>query len=1480
MKKILGLDIGTNSIGWALVDWDAQHFCGKIIDMGSRILPTDAELLSNYEKGLAASKNATRRQARGSRRVQQRYKLRRQRLIEALQLLSWLPADFRAGNQLPVSKLSLKEMKEFFGTDKISADWVVYFLRYKALTQRIELTELARILYHMNQRRGFRSNRKANNELADTTEDLDGKKKREKTVEVVLVTKVENTGERMKGATIYRVHLQDGRSGTILRTTPPNWQGEMELEVTYVQATKKSVERYDFRLPDKSDWQKMKEALEMAINKSGLFPGEYFLRELQKDSAYRIKDRILDRRFYEDELKQIFATQSKFYPNLESSPLIVSIAHKFYPNNLEKQKELVNNSLQHLLLNDVIYFQRPLKSQKSSIAECRYEKKNFRNPDGKWQGVKVAPVSSPVFQEFRIWQTINNLKVLERETRDTSGRLVLDLDVSPRFIDQKGLEGLFDLFDSKDKVSQKQILKQLGNLDEKKYLINFYRGNEDKELPGNETKGLLRKSLKRAGLEEDKIRYILESKDQYDLLWHILYSLDQEAHIVSALKKKPFGFSETIAISIAKAPAFKSQYASLSAKAMNRLLPLMRCGKYWDQEAIDKNTFNRIDRILTDEFDEGIADHTRKVLQEFGNVKCFQGLQTGIAAYAVFGVHSEKDKAFYDSADQIKMLGPNELKNPIVTQVINETLKTVQDIWKMYGRPYEIHIELARELRKNANERAELSKRMADNNRENERVAAILRELKWGNPHSAGDIEKLKLWEKQGDESAREAFKEIRFKRPSEPTKDEIQKYKLWCEQKHLSPYSGRIIPISELFFSKYQVDHIIPRSRYFDDSFDNKVVVEAQLNSDKDNRTAYRYIRERHSEQFAHFSLAAYEEYVNTHFFGKKRRLLLSEDVPEGFIQRQLNDTRHISRKLNELLSPIAECVDAPVVVTNGAITNELKKRWGLGEKMKELVKWRFERLETMKGKSLVSYVDEVKNEEPTGRKILKLEGYEKRIDHRHHALDALVIACTTRSHIQYINTLNAQREDHRLKQDLSFLLDQAGKGQPGVYRFRLPWEGFVGDAVEALEGIVVSFKNRIRVFGRKKNMYLKYVLHPDGNREKIWQVQTLKKSTYVRKPISSPMPFGIIDLHFENVDILKALKDPERICSPELKSYIVARLSDFNNDIKAAAAFLKNDKPAVNFERKLSNVDCFVKAQLRNIEFWKAFYIPSKIVDERLRGLVIRCIAESSGNLEWALDRFCEMESVTDRSQVLYRNASVLIRNVVATKKVTIGKDFTHDKIDGMPDRQLAARFHEHLRTFAIEGKTGPAIAFEGEGLENLFKSLGRTIDKVSVYEAIGEKYPVNMKAVQSEAGTNLYMAVYEKNGDAGNREYQSIPLRDIIEAKALGDGVFVENKEGYNHFLLSPNDLVYLPEEGEEVGLIDWKKDRRELANKIYKLVSVNKGQAFFVPQTLSSMILDKEEFGPLNKQEKSVCGKRMVKQFCIKLKVNRLGHIEPA
>ncbi|MBO9684081.1 MAG: hypothetical protein J7502_15685, partial [Flavisolibacter sp.] len=166
MKKILGLDVGTNSIGSALININEFGKEGSIEWMGSRIIPLDGDSLYKFENGgQVETKAAGRRLLRGSRRLKQRYKLRRSRLIKVFKLLGWISQDFpenfkeqnhdgsfNINNYLSLSETIKQEAYREFGTDKISDDWLIYYLRKKALTERITLQELARIIYMLNQR--------------------------------------------------------------------------------------------------------------------------------------------------------------------------------------------------------------------------------------------------------------------------------------------------------------------------------------------------------------------------------------------------------------------------------------------------------------------------------------------------------------------------------------------------------------------------------------------------------------------------------------------------------------------------------------------------------------------------------------------------------------------------------------------------------------------------------------------------------------------------------------------------------------------------------------------------------------------------------------------------------------------------------------------------------------------------------------------------------------------------------------------------------------------------------------------------------------------------------------------------------------------------------------------------------------------------------------------------------------------------------
>ncbi len=863
---------------------------------------------------------------------------------------------------------------------------------------------------------------------------------------------------------------------------------------------------------------------------------------------------------------------------------------------------------------------------------------------------------------------------------------------------------------------------------------------------------------------------------------------------------------------ISNAPAFKLSYGSLSHKALKTLLPLLRSGKYWQFENIDEATQLRLNKIITAEFDEGISNHVRELFQkhQINTTEKCQGLLVPMATYAVYGIHSERNKTYYDSPEQVIPNEPLNLRNPLVEQVVNETLRLVKDIWQQYGRPYEIHIELARELKKNAEEREAMSKRMNESAAENKRIAAILRELKWGNPNSLGDIEKLKIWEKQADESARESRKELKFRNPSEPTKDEIEKYKLWAQQKFISPYSGNPIPISKLFSKEYEVDHIIPRSRFFDDSMENKVVVESYINKNKGNKTAYEYIKGTNDTK----QIERYEAHINTYFFGKKKKLLLSEDVPEGFTNRHLNDTRYISRKLNELLSPVSENQKDPIIATSGSVTSELKSVWGLGEKMKELVKWRFERLQEKTKEEYWRYEDQLDRDgKPIGKKILKLKGFEKRIDHRHHALDALIIACTSRSHIKYLNDLNAanyrkRKEKQSIDGEFKKLLEEKEGDELAARKFRMPWKNFVDNAVSALESVVVSFKNNIRLFGRKASRNTKFVQQQDGSWKKELVIDKSKLSPYVRQSLHKATIAGNIQLRgYKSVTIKDALDTPDIIADKHQKKQIKNALEIFEGDVKKTLKHLKDNPIKDKQDNVLSKITVIT---------WLDYYV----------------------------------------------------------NRVPLDDSFDAKKIGKIPDVPLQKILLKHLS----ENNNDTKEAFSSEGLERLNKGRNFPINKVRIKEESSSKFAIRPGAfTEADKGTNLFFVIYQNIENKNDRIFESVPLRTVIEAKAVGSS-FVVEKQGYKWFTLSPNDLVYFPDEDENLSAINWN-ETKTIAKKIFKMVSCTGGKCHFVPQTLSKVVVDKVEYDSMNKIERADDG-RMIKQFCIKLKTDRLGNIKPA
>ena len=497
---------------------------------------------------------------------------------------------------------------------------------------------------------------------------------------------------------------------------------------------------------------------------------------------------------------------------------------------------------------------------------------------------------------------------------------------------------------------------------------------EDKDYPCNETRHMILSRLSKL----DNLPFSFYSKEIELELWHLLYSVSDRFELEKALtsfaSKK--GLGEDFVDTFKKFPPFPRDYGSYSEKAIKKLLPLMRMGDYWEEGAIHLRTKEKIEKIVNGEYDEDIKTKVREKVTNLTEIDHFRGLPVWLACYLVYGRHSETgDLKKWNAPKDIDQFLREEfkqhsLRNPIVEQVITETLRVIGDIWKQYGDFSEIHIELGREMKNDKKERERITKQISENENTNLRIKALLTELmncsdvENVRPYSPSQQEILKIYEDAVLNSEAEIPDDIaKIAKMSRPGSSDLVRYKLWLEQKYRSPYTGEVIPLTRLFTPDYQIEHIIPQSRYFDDSMSNKIICEAEVNKDKDNSLGYEYIKANsgkklelsRGKEITLFTLSEYENFVSQHYGktrGKMKRLLM-EDIPEEFIDRQLNDSRYISKVVKSLLSRIVrepdeeEAISKNIIPVTGGITAILKQEWGLNDVWNRIITPRFIRLD-----------------------------------------------------------------------------------------------------------------------------------------------------------------------------------------------------------------------------------------------------------------------------------------------------------------------------------------------------------------------------------------------------------------------------------------------------------------------------------------------------------------------------------------------------
>ncbi|WP_050896760.1 type II CRISPR RNA-guided endonuclease Cas9 [Neisseria meningitidis] len=354
-----------------------------------------------------------------------------------------------------------------------------------------------------------------------------------------------------------------------------------------------------------------------------------------------------------------------------------------------------------------------------------------------------------------------------------------------------------------------------------------------------------------------------------------------------------------------------------------------------------------------------------------------QGKRYDEACAEIYGDHYGKKNT--EEKIDLPPIPADEIRNPVVLRALSQARKVINGVVRRYGSPARIHIETAREVGKSFKDRKEIEKRQEENRKDREKAATKFREYF---PNFVG-----------------------------EPKSKDILKLRLYEQQHGKCLYSGKEINLGRLNEKGYvEIDHALPFSRTWDDSFNNKVLVLGSENQNKGNQTPYEYFNGKdNSREWQEFKAR-----VETSRFprSKKQRILLQKFDEEGFKERNLNDTRYVNRFLCQFVADhmlLTGKGKRRVFASNGQITNLLRGFWGL-------------------------------------RKV-------RAENDRHHALDAVVVACSTVAMQQKITRFVRYKEMNAF--DGKTIDKETGEVLHQKTHFPQPWEFFAQEVM-------------IRVFGK----------------------------------------------------------------------------------------------------------------------------------------------------------------------------------------------------------------------------------------------------------------------------------------------------------------------------------------------------------------------------------------------------------------------------
>lgn len=1414
-KNILGLDLGTTSIGFAHIIEGNTPEQSSIVQIGVRVNPLTTDEQTNFEKGKPVSVNADRTLKRGARRNLDRYQDRRKNLIDAL-----LKADVITKDTILAEN----------GKNTTHETWC---LRAKSVAEKIEKEELARVFLAINKKRGYKSSRKAKNE--DEGQVIDGMAIAKRLYEENL-TPGQLAYQLLKEGKkaipdFYRSDLQTEfdkvwnfqkqfypeiltdefykeLQGKGQRATSASFWGKYQFNTAENKGNReeKKLQAYKWRSEAISK-QLEKEEVAYVIteinnnlnNSSGylgaisdrskelffnhLTVGQYLYNQLKNNPHTRLKNQVFYRQDYLDEFEAIWQEQAKYH------------------------KELTEE-LKAEIRDIVIFYQRKLKSQKGLVSFCEFEsQEKIINGNKKRIGLKVAPKSSPLFQEFKIWQVLNNVLVRKKGSKK---RAVKQSDQATLFDEEKEIfvfdletkQRLFDELNIKGNLKANKIIEFLG-YKSAEWEINY------SELEGNRTNKALYdaylKILELEGYDEDLLK--LQGKDDINVselkasaseikdmvkrifevlninteilefnaeldgkafeqqasyqLWHLLYSYEGDdsksgnEKLYELLEKK-FGFKKEHSQILANV-ALSDDYGSLSTKAMRKIYPHIKELHY--DKACELAGYRHSASSLTK---EEIVNRPLK--------------------------------------DKLELLKKNSLRNPVVEKILNQLVNVINTIIETnskkdengkiteYFKFDEIRIELARELKKNAKERAEMTTNINAAKTENDKIREIIKR----------DFPNVK-----------------------NPTRNDIIRYKLYQElsfNAYKNLYTNVKVDYDKLYGKEYDIDHIIPQSKMFDDSFSNKVLVPRQANLDKSNQTAFDYMSNKNEKDFQNYISVIESLYKEKKITKAKYQKLLKKEseIGDGFIDRDLRDSQYIAKKARNLLYEICRVVTP----TTGSVTDRLREDWGLINIMQEL---NFEKFKTLGLTEMVEKKDGTFKE--------RIVDWSKRNDHRHHAMDALTVAFTKHSHIQYLNYLNARKnENHKLHSNIIGIetaetevkIDAEGNKKR---IFKLPIPNFRQQAKEHLENVLVSHKAKNKVVTKNKNKT------KSKNGEKV-KIELTPRGQLHKETI-----YGKYQYYVNKEEKVGTKFDEEtinKVSNPLYKKLLLQRLSENGNDPKKAFAGKNalSKTPIYLNEEKTETLPETVKLTWLEEDYsirkdvtpenFKDEKSIEKVLDKKIKDILKERLKTFGNDAKKAF-------SDLDKNPIWLNEAKG-----ISIKRVTIS---------GVKNAQFLHHKKDHLGNYILDKNGG--------------------------------KIPVDFVST----GNNHHVAIYRD--EKGNLQERVVSLFDAVQLVNAGESVIdkLYNQGLGWQFLFTMKQNEYFVFPNEKTGFNPYNIDLLNPENK--KLISPNLFRVqklatknYFFRHHLETTVEEKKELKDI--AYKPQLGLGAIKDI-IKVRINHLGDI---